>query len=175
MNTNTENPQVGTVPQAPGGAVADAVTQPGEIAGATPTEAGERNIRTMRRIYREAFDQGRLDVLEEAFDPAMVNHTAPPAHRVGIEPIRGLIHMLRTAFPDGRTEIESMTSSGDVVVMRNWYAGTHLGPFLGHEPTGRKFRFLQIHWMRFDERGRVVEHWGVRDDVAHLQQLGILG
>ncbi|MEV5298131.1 hypothetical protein AB0K50_09505 [Amycolatopsis methanolica] len=28
--------------------------------------------------------------------------------------------------------------------------------------------------MRFGSDGRVTEHWGVRDDVTHLQQLGII-
>lgn len=134
----------------------------------------ERNKATMRRIYAAAFDEGKLEVLDEVFAPDVVNHTAPPAHRTGIAPIRALVEMLRTAFPDARTEVEDLVADGDVVVMRNWYAGTHLGPFLGHAPTGREFRFRQIHWMRFDADGKVVEHWGVRDDVAHLQQLGII-
>ncbi|MDI2125686.1 ester cyclase [Yinghuangia seranimata] len=146
-----------------------------DTAKPTATDATERNKATMRRIYEEAFDRGETAVLDEAFDPGIVNHTAPPEHRTGVAPLHGLVAMLRTAFPDGRTEIEDMAAVGDVVVMRNWYAGTHLGPFLGHEPTGREFRFRQIHWMRFDADGKVVEHWGVRDDVAHLQQLGIIG
>jgi predicted ester cyclase len=40
--------------------------------------------------------------------------------------------------------------------------------------TGRRFRFRQIHLMRFGPDGRLVEHWGVRDDVTHLQQLGLI-
>ncbi|WP_367323361.1 ester cyclase [Streptomyces sp. HUAS ZL42] len=142
---------------------------------AKAAETAERNIHTMRRIYEEAFGEGKLDILDECFAPDIVNHTAPEPYRVGIEPVRGLIEMLRTAFPDARTEIEHMVADGDAVVMRNWYAGTHQGPFMGHEPTGRPFRFRQMHWMRFDDEGRVAEHWGVRDDMAHLRQLGVIG
>ena len=58
--------------------------------------------------------------------------------------------------------------------MRNWFEGTHLGPYLGHPATGRRFRFRQIHWMRFGPDGRVIEHWGVRDDVTRLRQLGLI-
>lgn len=103
-----------------------------------------------------------------------MNHTAPEALRSGTGAIVGLVTMLRTAFPDCRTEIEEMTGTGDVVVMRNWFCGTHLGPFPGNEPTGRAFRFRQMHWMRFDADGRVTDHWGIRDDVSHLQQLGLI-
>lgn len=135
----------------------------------------ERNKRTMRRIYLEIIDRGRTDLIDECFSPDLVNHTAPEELRDGTQAIVGLVAMLRTAFPDCRTEIEDMVGAGDVVVMRNWYDGTHLGPFLGNEATGRRFRFRQMHWMRFDADGRVVEHWGLRDDVTHLQQLGLLG
>lgn len=137
-------------------------------------EATERNMKNMRRIYEEGFEQGKLGVLDKVFAPDIVNHSAPEEHRVGVEPVRGLIRMLRTAFPDARVEIEDMVAVGDVVVMRNWYQGTHQGPFMGHEASGRSFRFRQIHWMRFNADGRVIEHWGVRDDVAHLRQLGLI-
>ncbi|MFI7191122.1 ester cyclase [Nocardia nova] len=135
----------------------------------------QRNIAAMRRIYGEIFDEGRLELIDELFDPNMVNHTAPEAHRHGTAPVKALVSMLRSAFPDGRTEFEDFTAAGDVVVGRNWYSGTHVGEFMGNAPTGRTFRFRQMHWMRFDQHGRVVEHWGVRDDVTHLQQLGLLG
>ncbi|GAA4486673.1 ester cyclase [Rhodococcus olei] len=141
----------------------------------SPTHtAPDRNIATMRRIYDEIFGAGRLELIDELFDPNMVNHTAPEAHRHGTAPLRALVTMLRTAFPDGRTDFEDFVATGDVVVGRNWYAGTHLGEFMGNAPTGRAFRFRQMHWMRFSPGGRVVEHWGLRDDVTHLQQLGII-
>ncbi|GAA1501468.1 hypothetical protein GCM10009827_011040 [Dactylosporangium maewongense] len=138
-------------------------------------DAVERNKHTMRRIYELIMDQGRTDLIAEHFAPGLVNHTAPEPLRTGTEAVAGLVSMLRTAFPDARTEIEDMTGAGDVVVMRNWYAGTHLGPFLGNAPTRRPFRFRQMHWMRFGADGRVTDHWGVRDDVSHLQQLGLIG
>ncbi|MER7006386.1 ester cyclase [Dactylosporangium sp. NPDC000555] len=138
------------------------------------TDIVERNKRTMRRIYEEIIDRGRTDLIDKHFTPGLVNHTAPEALRNGTGAIVGLVSMLRTAFPDCRTEIEELTGAGDVVVMRNWYSGTHLGPFLGNAPTGRTFRFRQMHWMRFDADGRVTDHWGVRDDVSHLQQLGLI-
>jgi predicted ester cyclase len=139
-----------------------------------PTDIQDRNVATMRRIYAEIFDDGRLDVIDELFDPNMVNHTAPEAHRHGTAPVKALVAMLRSAFPDARTEFEDFAAAGDVVVGRNWYSGTHLGEFMGNAPSGRSFRFRQMNWMRFSPEGRVVEHWGLRDDVAHLQQLGIL-
>lgn len=138
------------------------------------TETERRNETTMRRVYAELFDEGLLDRVDELMAPDVRNHTAPPGHQDGVAPVRELVTMLRGAFPDCRTVIEDVLAHGDTVVMRTWFDGTHSGAFLGHPPTGRRFRFRQIHWMRFDADGRVVEHWGVRDDVTHLRQLGLL-
>jgi predicted ester cyclase len=113
------------------------------------TNLERRNEVTMRRIYTEIFDQGRLELIEELMAPDAVNHTAPEGFQHGTDPVRGLVTMLRTAFPDCATVIEETLPAGDTVVMRNWFQGTHQGMFLGHEPTGRRFRFRQIHWVRF--------------------------
>ncbi|MGE3289609.1 MAG: ester cyclase [Pseudonocardia sp.] len=169
MTTETEvtsdtDATTGAVTGATTGAITDAIT------GATE----RRNEATMRRIYAELFDEGLLDRVDELMAPDVRNHTAPPGHRDGTGPVRELVAMLRTAFPDCRTVVEEVLARGDTVVMRNLFEGTHLGVFLGHPPTGRRFRFRQVHWMRFGPDGRVVEHWGVRDDVTHLRQLGLM-
>jgi predicted ester cyclase len=132
----------------------------------------EANKRAVRRLYEEAFTEGRLDVVDEVVADGMVNHTAPPGTPPGPEPVKRLIGSLRAAFPDGRIVIEEMVAEGDVVVMRNRYLGTHRGEFMGHAATGRSFDYRQMHMLRFRE-GQAIEHWGVRDDLGHLTQLGL--
>ena len=59
----------------------------------------------------------------------------------------------------------------------NW-CDFYLGNFklLGLEsvkPTGRSFEVMQIHMSRV-RNGKTVEHWGARDDLGMLRQLGVL-
>jgi predicted ester cyclase len=49
--------------------------------------------------------------------------------------------------------------------------GTHRGPFFGLPPTGKPFTITVFDVCRF-EAGRIVEHWGVPDRFALLEQLG---
>lgn len=75
-----------------------------------------------------------------------------------------------------RFEIEEEIVRGDAVVHRVTCSGTHLGrfehPAVGVlEPTGRAFAVDQIHISRVRD-GRIVTHWGTRNDLAMLQQLG---
>ncbi|HEY2302059.1 MAG TPA: ester cyclase [Acidimicrobiales bacterium] len=137
--------------------------------------ASDRNAATMRRFYSELFIGRRFELMSELVSPELINHTAPAGHQHGFGPITALIKALGTAFPDGSYDIEDVVTDGDVAVMRAWYQGTHLGDFFGHTATGRPFRFLQIHWMRFGGDGRIIEHWGLRDDATHLRQLGVTG
>ena len=81
--------------------------------------------------------------------------------------------MLRTAFPDLRFTIEELVAEGDMVAGRLTMSGTHEGPLMGMPPTGRPVRQDHMHCVRF-EGGKAVEHWGVRDDLGMMRQLGVV-
>jgi predicted ester cyclase len=79
-----------------------------------------------------------------------------------------------------------MTSSirvvHDVVVVRCKVSGTHRGVgklsvngrmLVGVPPTGRRFEVSHLHWYRLRE-GKIVDHYGNRDDLGMMQQLGLL-
>ena len=44
---------------------------------------------------------------------------------------------------------------------------------MGIPPTGRDVAYDYVHIVRFKD-GKVVEHWGVRDDMTLMRQLGVL-
>ena len=132
----------------------------------------EENKAVMRCIYEEIFNEGKLELADELVAPEMTNHTAPGAPR-GPEPVKKLVAMLRGAFPDHHIAIDDMIAEGDRVVMLNTYSGTHQGEFMGIAPTSKRFVQRQVHVMRF-AKGKAIEHWGLRDDLGQLQQLGVI-
>jgi predicted ester cyclase len=135
--------------------------------------SAEENKALFRRTYEELLNRGDLSVAEELVAPDFVNHEAPPSRDRGPESMRGLATMLRTAFPDLRFEIEELIAEGDVVAGRLTMNGTHEGPLMGTPPTGRSVRQDHMHFVRF-EGGKAVEHWGVRDDLGMMRQLGVM-
>jgi hypothetical protein len=52
-------------------------------------------------------------------------------------------------------------------------SGTHQGPLMGMPPTGRSVRTNHMHFVRFRD-GKAVEHWGARDDLGMMRQLGLV-
>ena len=131
------------------------------------------NKAMFRRTYEELLNRGNLDVADELVAPEFINHEAPPGRERGPESMRGLATMLRTAFPDLRFEIEGLVAEGDTVAGRLTMSGTHEGPLMGTPPTERSVRQDHMHFVRFRD-GKAVEHWGVRDDLGMMQQLGVI-
>jgi predicted ester cyclase len=82
--------------------------------------------------------------------------------------------MQRTAFPDMRMEAEDVIASGDKVVARVRFTGTHRGDFMGIPATDRTVDVQLIDIVRFDDDGLAHEHWGVLDALAMMQQLGVV-
>jgi predicted ester cyclase len=61
------------------------------------------------------------------------------------------------AFPDLSASIKQQVVEGDKVVTQVELTGTHSGPFLGAEPTGRQGSWNLVYLDRFED-GKVVEH-----------------
>ena len=131
------------------------------------------NKAQFRRTYEELLNQGILDAADEVVAPDFLNHAAPPGRNRGPESMRGLANMLRTAFPDLRLEIQQLIAEGDIVAGRVTMSGTHEGPLMDIPPTGRSVRQASMHFVRFRD-GKAIEHWGVRDDLGMMQQLGVI-
>ncbi len=131
----------------------------------------ERNKSAFRRMYEEGLNRGILDVADELIAPDFLDHEAHRGASSGPESMRGLIKMLRTAFPDLRFEIVGLIAEGDTVAGRLTMNGTHEGPLMGMPPTGRPVHQAHMHFVRFRD-GKAIEHWGVRDDMGMMRQLG---
>jgi len=76
-------------------------------------------------------------------------------------------------FNAGRMEIVDLIAEGDTVVGRFTCSATHTGEWLGHAPTGRRFKAIgEVTFFRLSE-GRIVSAWGIEDNLGRLEQLGL--
>jgi steroid delta-isomerase-like uncharacterized protein len=90
----------------------------------------------------------------------------------GHDEVAAYFEETRTAFPDQRNETIAIHHADDAVLVEAWLRGTHLGPFRGLPPTGRKFQMRFLAMFLFEEDRLVCER--VYFDVGTvLRQLGI--
>ena len=129
------------------------------------------NTEVFRRVIEEGFGRGNLDALDDCFPATFEEHQH--GHPSTLAGFKQVIAGLRRAFPDLKHTIDEMITSDDKVWARMTARGTHQGPFAGFAPTGKSFTITVLDVCRF-EGGKIVEHWGVPDRFALLQQLGLL-
>lgn len=137
----------------------------------------EANKALVRRVTREGINAQKLEVLSQllAEDYARHSQSSPPAFRE----IRGKGPFLRmarahfSAFPDWNEKVEFMIAEGDKVAYVTTGTGTHKGRMGPFDPTGKRVRLqhLVIHRIK---KGKISETWILWDNVAFLQQLGLL-
>ena len=132
----------------------------------------EDNKKASRRIVLELFNAGNLDLLDTLFSPDFVDHALPPDIPPTREGFRGMIPVLRRAFPDLQYTIEDQIAEGDKVAQLISARGTLQGEFMGMQPTGKTAVWQEMHWHRFDAAGLLVEHWDITDSLGMMMQLG---
>lgn len=141
----------------------------------SPVEAPYRNKRTARRALEEIYARGNLELLDELIHFEFVDHEPGyPELATGPDSVRETVQQLRGAFSDLRFEVEDEIAEGDRVVQRVVMRGRHTGPLAGGNPTGRSFAVRHIYIWRIAGDGRIIEHWGSRDDLGLLRQLRLL-
>src|SRR4029450_12870455 len=137
----------------------------------------------IRRWNEEGWSGGKYDLAHEIISPNMIVHGAggqgvgmgPGAQAVGMgaDGLIDLIKTWRTAFPDGRMEIDDLIVEGDTVAIRNTWYGTQTEEFYGIPASGKSVAVTSVGIDRV-QGGLVTEGWGELDMVGMMQQMGAL-
>jgi steroid delta-isomerase-like uncharacterized protein len=88
----------------------------------------------------------------------------------GAEEVSAYFRDSRAAFPDQRNELISLRHTDDAVIVEFWLLGTHRGPLMGIEPTGKSFRCRMVAFFLFEGAGLVCERVYF-DSATILRQL----
>jgi len=86
--------------------------------------------------------------------------------------VREYFRQTRTAFPDQRNELIALHHLDDGVAVEFFLRGTHKGPLMGIEPTGRAFECRMAAFFLFEPGGtRLVCERVYFDTATILRQL----
>jgi predicted ester cyclase len=107
------------------------------------TNKTDANKALVTRLVHEVLNSGQLDVIDELYASELA-----PAARHWITPFR-------ESFPDAHIDIVDLISEGDKVVGRFTCSGTHLGSWLGHPPSGRRFTRIPEIYIFTIHRGKI--------------------
>jgi predicted ester cyclase len=126
-----------------------------------------------RRTYEEILPACDVAGLAEVTDPNIVSHPPRPGDPGGIDGATETMFWLASVFSNQRWEIHQVLQDGETVVVQATHHAQHTGDLMGIPPTGREVAYDYVHIVRYKD-GKAVEHWGVRDDMTLMRQLGVL-
>jgi len=145
-----------------------AAVLPTSLRSAPLTET-DANKQAVRRIYDEAVNAGRIEVLSELVGAAF---TGPDGAR-GPAAFAANVTALRAGFPDVRFTIEDAVAEGDRVAVRWTWKGTHTGTFRGFAASGKAVQDTGLVLYTL-ANGKVVAAIVETDRLGVLQQIGVV-
>ncbi|HEY5639037.1 MAG TPA: ester cyclase [Dehalococcoidia bacterium] len=123
-------------------------------------------------FYDEVVNGRNLEAIDDLVTPNFVEHEALPGMANDASGVKQFFTMVFEAFPDLRIEVHDLIVEGDKVAARCTMSGTHKGTFMDIPATGKGMSVQVIDIIRF-EGEKAAEHWGVTDQAAMMEQLGV--
>ena len=120
----------------------------------------------------DALNAGDMDRVGALVHEDFVDHGAPPwapQGRAGYQTILAYVHGALKI----RYEVHDVVASGSRVAIRATAHGRHDVELYGFAPTGRSYAMPTMH-LYVERDGLLSEHWGVRDEIGFLIQVGAL-
>jgi steroid delta-isomerase-like uncharacterized protein len=144
--------------------------QPDAPAAAGADTRSDTGITAVVRAFYEPFRTGDTAIYSEILADDWIDIPLAPGQEQGPSGMAAQIAAFRRAMPDYNVTHEDLIVGSDRVAARNTVSGTHLGAFMGHEPTGRRIemRTMDIHQVRDN---RIVVTWHLEDFAGLMAQL----
>jgi predicted ester cyclase len=128
------------------------------------------NKDTIRRMFSDIINDGKLDLVDELFDPEFTSET--PQGTLDRDGFRGYVAAWRSGFPDIHCEVDDLIEEGNQVAWSVRATGTHNGEFMGIAATGNAVDFDSLNIGEF-RNGKGYRHKILMNDMKMMSQLGI--
>ena len=125
----------------------------------------------VRRLFNEVVTHGRVNLINELYGADFVDHAPGPGQPPGRNGIIEVVKRYRAAVPDLKVTVEDVIVSGNRVVTRETWRGTHRRDIASVRATNKPFSMTRMHIFRF-HRGRIVEEWTAGSVLDLLRSMG---
>jgi steroid delta-isomerase-like uncharacterized protein len=131
----------------------------------------ETNGQHLAETYLEMLNTHKPDLVDQFVAEGYRNHNGFVGD--GREANRQFWKAFFTALPDLSATMEDFVTSGDRVVGRFVYRGTHTGELMGIPASGKPVEMRSIDIWRTED-GMFAEHWDELNLMEMFQQMGAL-
>jgi predicted ester cyclase len=110
-----------------------------------------QNKQVVLRLFGEVFNQQSLSVIDELYDPNVIDHSAFPDQAPGVEGIKSAIKGFFGIFSNLKITVEDVIAEDDKVVTREVWRGTL-------RTSGKAAEGSVIHIFRIHD-GKIADEW----------------
>jgi steroid delta-isomerase-like uncharacterized protein len=136
--------------------------------------SAERN-REALLAYFDAFNRHDIAAIGDCLAVDVVsNATEDLGFGQGRDAYLQYLAMVFAALPDAHIEVLDILAEGDQVAVRYQGTGTHEGELAGIPASGRPVDLEVGAFVCFNDRGEIVEYQRYEDNLALMQQIGVL-
>jgi len=120
----------------------------------------------------DAMNSRHLHRIRDLVTDDFIDHGSPVPLPPGPDGYIAILTFVTTVL-QVRYELEDIICDGDTVAIRATAHGVNAVSPQGIEATGKPYAMKTAHFFRVRD-GRLCEHWGVRDELDVLYQVGAL-
>jgi predicted ester cyclase len=120
----------------------------------------------------DAMNSRELDRIRDLVTDDFIDHGSPVPLPPGPDGYIAILTFVTTVL-QVRYEVHDVVSAGDTIAIRATAHGVNAVSPDGVDVTGKPFAMKTAHFFRIRD-GRLCEHWGVRDELDMLYQVGAL-
>lgn len=130
------------------------------------------NKAVVQRLYKEVWNQRKIDTIQEILSPSHALHDANSSgSSVGPDAYKRQYFSFISAFPDLRFTIEDIIGEDDKIVVCWSVSGTHKGEFMGVAATNKKISVDGIT-INHVANGKIMDSYISWDALGLLRQIG---
>jgi predicted ester cyclase len=135
------------------------------------TDNAARNKATFIKV-NALYNEKKLDEAAQFYSPNFERKT--DKNTPGQKGVKARWEATYKTWPDNQAIIEQIVAEGDWVMLRAKATATHTQVVMGVKPTNKKLSADYWEAIRFNKEGLIEESWGMLDNAAMMQQLGLL-
>ena len=135
----------------------------------------QRNKEVVRKV-EQAWNDGKLDQLDQYFAADDPSHDRPPGVPQGLAGAKMMHQNVMKIFQNRKLEMKDIFAGDDKVFVRSVGSSTYLGGLPGiPAPTGgAPLKDIESWSVYRLKDGKIVEHWGINDVYSIAMQAGAL-
>jgi predicted ester cyclase len=125
----------------------------------------------VRRWFKEVWDEGREDAIDDLMAPYGVAYGLPGGPIQGPTAFKPLFRTFRDALGDLSIQVVRTVVEGDMVAAHCHVTARHSGMAFGGAASNEPVDFWGIAMVRVED-GKIVEGWNCFDMLCMYQQIG---